>query len=126
MIADSFLVTGGAAGQSGLAYSIRAGTISGTVAAEAVATGDVTRKALSRYEKQWNREFYWQYRMGRSSLQTIAMMKDEEIDKLVHGLSGKTLIYNGSFLKKALFAWAKLALIRPKTLLDLTMNLARG
>ena len=43
MVADSFLVTGGAAGQSGLAYSMRAGTIAGTVAAEAVATGDVTR-----------------------------------------------------------------------------------
>jgi digeranylgeranylglycerophospholipid reductase len=126
MIADSFLVTGGAAGQSGLAYSIRAGTISGTVAAEAVATGDVTRKALSRYEKQWNREFYWQYRMGRSSLQTIAMMKDEEIDKLVQGLSGKTLISDGSFVKKAFFAGTKVALIRPKTLFDLAMNLARG
>ena len=91
-----------------------------------MANGDVTRKALSKYEMQWNREFYWQYRMGRSSLQTIAMMKDEEIDQLVNALSGKTLIYNGSFLKKALFAGAKLALIRPKTLLDLTMNLARG
>ncbi len=126
IVADSFLVTGGAAGQSGLAYSMRAGTIAGMVAADAVANGDVTRKALSKYEMQWNREFYWQYRMGRSSLQTIAMMKDEEIDQLVNALSGKTLIYNGSFLKKALFAGAKLALIRPKTLLDLTMNLARG
>jgi digeranylgeranylglycerophospholipid reductase len=126
IVADSFLVTGGAAGQSGLAYSMRAGTIAGMAAADAVANGDVTRKALSKYEMQWNREFYWQYRMGRSSLQTIAMMKDEEIDQLVNALSGKTLIYNGSFLKKALFAGAKLALIRPKTLLDLTMNLARG
>jgi digeranylgeranylglycerophospholipid reductase len=126
IVADSFLVTGGAAGQSGLAYSMRAGTISGMVAAEAVAMGDVTCKGLSKYEMQWNREYYWQYRMGRSSLQTIAMMKDEEIDQLVHGLSGKTLISDGSFLKKAFFAMSKLALIRPKTLLNLAMNLARG
>jgi digeranylgeranylglycerophospholipid reductase len=126
MVADSFLVTGGAAGQSGLAYSMRAGTICGTVAAEAVARGDVSREALSKYEQQWNREFYWQYRMGRSSLQTLAGMKDEEIERLVHGLSGKVLVSRGSFLKKAAYAGAKVALIRPRTLLDLAVNLARG
>jgi len=37
MVSDSLLVTGGAAGQSGLAYGMRAGSICGTVAAEAVA-----------------------------------------------------------------------------------------
>ena len=126
MVADSFLVTGGAAGQSGLAYSMRAGAICGTVAAEAVARGDVSRKSLSEYEQQWNREFYWQYRMGRSSLQTLAGMKDEEIERLVHGLSGKVLVSQGSFLKKAAYAGAKVALIRPRTLLDLVVNLARG
>lgn len=126
MVADSFLVTGGAAGQSGLAYSMRAGAICGTVAAEAVARGDVSRKSLSGYEQQWNREFYWQYRMGRSSLQTLAGMRDEEIESLVHGLSGKVLVSKGSFLKKAAYSGAKVALIRPRTLLELIANLARG
>ncbi len=124
--ADSFLVTGGAAGQSGLAYSMRAGAICGTVAAKAVARCDVSRKSLSEYEKLWRREFYWQYRMGRSSLQTLAGMKDDEIERLVHGLSGKMLVSKGSFLKKAAYAGAKVALIRPRTLLDLAVNLARG
>ena len=126
MAADSFLVTGGAAGQSGLAYSMRAGVICGTVAAEAVARGDVSRTSLSEYETLWRREFYWQYRMGRSSLQTLASMKDGEIERLVHGLSGKMLISQGSLLKKAAYAGAKVALIRPRTLLDLAINLARG
>jgi digeranylgeranylglycerophospholipid reductase len=126
MATDSFLVTGGAAGESGLAYSMRAGAICGTVAAEAVVIGDVSRKSLSEYETLWRREFYWQYRMGRSSLQTLALMKDEEIERLVHGLSGKMLISKGCFLKKAAYAGAKVALIRPRTLLDLAINLARG
>jgi digeranylgeranylglycerophospholipid reductase len=126
IVADSLMVTGGAAAQSGLAYSMRAGTICGSVAAEAVAAGDVSGKALSRYKKLWKREFYWQYRMGRASLQTLATMKDEEIDRLVSSLSGKTLISPGSFAKKAAYAGAVVALSRPRTVLDLAANLMRG
>jgi digeranylgeranylglycerophospholipid reductase len=130
MTANSLLVTGGAAGQSGLAYSMRAGTICGSVAAQAVgqavAATDFSRKGLLAYEKLWKREFYWQYRMGRASLETLAMMKDEEIDRLVRGLSGKTLISSGSFAKKAAYAGAVVSLYRPKTLLDLALNLMRG
>jgi digeranylgeranylglycerophospholipid reductase len=126
IVADSLMVTGGAAAQSGLAYSMRAGTICGSVAAEAVAARDVSGKALSRYEKLWKREFYWQYRMGRASLQTLAMMKDEEIDRMVRSLSGKTLISPGSFAKKAAYAGAVVALSRPRTALDLAANLMRG
>ena len=124
--ANSLMVTGGAAGQSGLAYSMRAGTICGCVASEAVATGDVSRQGLSQYEKLWKREFYWQYRMGRASLKTLAMMKDEEIDRLVHDLSGKRLISGGSFPTKAGYAAAIVLLLRPKTVLDLAVNLMRG
>jgi digeranylgeranylglycerophospholipid reductase len=124
--ANSLMVTGGAAGQSGLAYSMRAGTICGSVAAKAAATGDVSREGLSQYEKLWKREFYWQYRMGRSSLKTLAMMKDEEIDRLVAGLSGKRLISGGSFPKKAAYGAAMVLLLRPQTVLDLAVNLMRG
>ena len=126
IVADSLMVTGGAAGQSGLAYSMRAGAICGSVAGEAVAAGDVSRGSLSQYETLWKREFYWQYRMGRASLQTLAMMKDEEIDRLVRGLSGKTLISGGSFPKKAAYGAAVVLLSRPKTVLDLAVNLMRG
>lgn len=126
MAADSFMVTGGAAGQSGLVYSMRAGQICGTVAAKAVAAGDVSAKALSEYERIWNSEFYWEYRMGRSALETLRMMKDEEIDRLIRGLSGKRLVSDGSLLKKVSFAAAKVALVRPKTILEIIQNMARG
>ncbi|HPS92712.1 MAG TPA: NAD(P)/FAD-dependent oxidoreductase [Methanothrix sp.] len=126
VVADSLMVTGGAAGQSGLAYGMRAGAICGSVAAEAVLAGDVSRRGLAGYEQHWKREFYWQYRMGRASLQTLSMMKDAEIDRLVHGLSGKRLISDGSFVKKAAFAAGKVLLTRPRTVLDLAVNLMRG
>ncbi len=126
IVADSFMVTGGAAGQSGLAYGMRAGTICGTVAAEATAEGDVSCRSLSDYERQWNSEFFWEYRMGRAALETLQGLKDDEVDRLCRSLSGKTLISDGSFLKKAAYSGAKVALARPSTIFDLVMNLARG
>jgi digeranylgeranylglycerophospholipid reductase len=126
IVADSLMVTGGAAGQSGLAYSMRAGSICGLVAAEASKKLDVSKKSLSRYEKLWKKEFYWQYRMARASLDTLASMKDNEIDRLVAGLSAKNLISCGSFARKAAYASVAVALSRPKTLPDLAANLMRG
>jgi len=126
IVADSLLVTGGAAGQSGLAYGMRSGAICGMAAARAVTAGDVSKKGLSWYEKQWRREFYWQYRMGRASLLTLAGMKDAEIDRLVAGLSGQRLVCSGPLFSKAAFAGAAVARRRPRTLLELAANLMRG
>jgi len=64
--------------------------------------------------------------MGRASLQTLAAMKDPEIDRLVRGLSGKRLISSGSFARKAILAGAATFLSRPRTVLDLARNLMRG
>ena len=47
IVSDGIMVTGGAAGQSGIAYGMRAGEICGTVAAEAVAASNTSRKVLS-------------------------------------------------------------------------------
>jgi digeranylgeranylglycerophospholipid reductase len=126
LVADSLMVTGGAAAQSGLAYSMRAGSICGQVAGSAAAEKTVTKKRLSEYVRLWNREFYWQYRMARASLLTLSDMKDPEIDRLVSSLSGKRLISGGSFARKAIFAGTMIALSRPKTLFDLAANMWRG
>jgi len=126
LVADSLMVTGGAAAQSGLAYSMRAGSICGQVASSASAEKTVTKKRLSEYVRLWNREFYWQYRMGRASLLTLSDMKDPEIDRLVSSLSGKRLISGGSFARKSIFAGTMIALSRPKTLFDLAANMWHG
>jgi digeranylgeranylglycerophospholipid reductase len=126
IVAASLMVTGGAAGQSGLAYGMRAGQICGEMAAEAVLAGDVSKDSLSEYEKRWNSEFYWEYRMGRAALQTLRNMSDSEVDRLVSGLSGKRLVSEGSFLQKSLYAGIRVALARPRTVPELMRNLTRG
>jgi digeranylgeranylglycerophospholipid reductase len=126
IVADSFMVTGGAAGQSGLAYGMRAGQICGEVAARAAAAGDVSRKALFGYERLWKSEFYWEYRLGRAALETLMGLKDREIDRLVRGLSGRYLISGGPLPKKIAHSGAKVALVRPRTILELAWNLAKG
>ncbi len=126
IVSESFMVTGGAAGQSGLAYGMRAGQICGEVAAQAVKAGDTSKEFLAKYEKNWNSEFYWEYRMGRAALQTLKELKDEEVDRLVAGLSGKRLISDGSFYQKSLYAGMKVALARPMTVPELICNLARA
>jgi digeranylgeranylglycerophospholipid reductase len=126
IVSDRFMVTGGAAGQSGLAYSMRAGTICGSVAGKAVAKGDVSRRSLSEYERLWKAEFGWEYRMGRASLETLRNMSDEEIDKLVCSLSGRDLISDGTFCRKATYAGIKIASVQPKVIANLAMNLIKG
>lgn len=126
MVSDGFMVTGGAAGQSGLAYGMRAGTICGTVAGRSAEARDVSREALSEYERLWWSEFGWSYRMGRASLDTLRYMSDEDIDCLVKGLSGKDMITRGSFCRKAIFAGLKTISVQPKAVLGLAINLARG
>lgn len=123
---EAFMVAGGAAGQSGLAYGMRAGQICGEVAAQAVKAEDTSEKFLAEYKKRWNSEFYWEYRMGRAALQTLKDLKDVEVDRLVAGLSGKSLISEGSFFQKSFYAGMKVALARPRTVPELIWNLARG
>ncbi len=126
IVSDSFMVTGGAAAQSGLAYGMRAGRICGEVAAEAVTAGNASAKFLAEYKRRWNSEFYWEYRMGRAALQTLQNMRDDEIDRLVGGLSGKRLVSDGSFLQKSLYAGMRVALARPRTVAELMWNFIRG
>jgi digeranylgeranylglycerophospholipid reductase len=126
IVSDGFMVTGGAAGQSGLAYGMRAGAICGQIAGEALRAGDVSANFLNRYETIWRSEFYWEYRMGRAALVTLMGMKDNEIDKLARSLSGKNLISRGSILKKTFYTGTKLASVKPKILFDLARSLAKG
>lgn len=126
IVSDGFMVVGGAAGQSGLAYSMRAGTICGEVAANAISDGDISNKALARYERLWRSEFYWEYRLGRAALETLRNLNDYGVDRLVQGLSGKVLITGGPLHKKAVHSAMLAASVRPRVLIDLILNLARG
>jgi digeranylgeranylglycerophospholipid reductase len=127
MVADGFMVTGGAAGQSGIGYGMRAGRICGEVAAAAVSEGDVSVKRLREYPKRWKKEFASEYWMGRVGLETLRKMTDQEIDTVVSvfagrdlsGLSGTPVV---QAIKAGLFVayhkpsalWAYRALLRRK------------
>jgi digeranylgeranylglycerophospholipid reductase len=95
LISKGFMVTGGAAGQSGIGYGMRAGQICGEVAADAVSSDDVSTKRLREYPKRWKKEFASEYWMGRIGLELVRKMTDKEIDTLVSVFAG----HNLSFLK---------------------------
>ena len=126
IIADSLMATGAAAGMSGIAYAIRAGTMAGEVAAGAAAAGDVSIRGLSPYVRRWRREFGLEYRMGRASLLTLGRMPEEEIDRLAAGLAKRDLDLSGSFFRKGLSAGTALARARPRTIPALVRSLLQG
>ena len=126
IVADSLMATGAAAGMSGIAYAIRAGTMAGEVAALAVESGDVSIRGLSPYVQRWRREFGLEYRMGRASLLTLGRMADEEIDGLAEGLAKRDLDLSGSFARKGLSVGIALARSRPRTIPPLIRGLLQG
>lgn len=91
LVSDGFMVTGGAAGQSGIGYGMRAGQICGEVAAAAVAEDNVSKQRLKEYQKRWRNEFASEYWMGRIGLELVRKMTDTEIDTVMSVFSGRDL-----------------------------------
>ena len=89
IVSAGIMVTGGAAGQSGIGYGMRAGEICGSVAANAIAASKTSAKVLSEYPRLWGKEFGSEYRLGRSALEALRKMDDAEIDRLVGLFAGE-------------------------------------
>lgn len=126
-ITDGIMVVGGAAGQSGIGYAMRAGQICGDVAADAIGKGDVSKNALSEYRKTWEKEFRAEHYLGRMGLETLRKMTDREIDEMVavfekedmsfiHGSSVEQAMQVFAFMlkKKPSAIWKYRALLRNK------------
>jgi len=104
IVSAGIMVTGGAAGQSGIGYGMRAGEICGSVAANAIAASKTSVKVLSEYPRLWGKEFGSEYRLGRSSLEALRKMDDTEIDRLVGLFAGEDvgqIVGTGSPTSKA-------------------------
>lgn len=113
IVSAGVMVTGGAAGQSGIGYGMRAGEICGSVAAKAItqastlkalAASKASAKVLSEYPRLWGREFGSEYRLGRSALEALRKMDDTEIDRLVGLFAGEDvnqIVGTGSPISKA-------------------------
>ncbi len=93
-VKDNVLIVGDAARQvnaltgGGIDSSMRTGNIAGEVAAEALASGDVSEKRLNEYDKRW-REL-----MGKSldrylkGKKVLIDLSDDDLDKLARSLQG--------------------------------------
>jgi digeranylgeranylglycerophospholipid reductase len=117
-IANGIMVVGGAAGQSGIGYAMRAGQICGDVAADAIRKGDVSRNALSKYRKAWEKEFRAEHYLGRIGLETLRKMTDREIDEMVAVFEKEDLSFiHGSPVEQAIQVFAFMLKKKPSAML---------
>ncbi|MDD4748626.1 MAG: NAD(P)/FAD-dependent oxidoreductase [Methanosarcinaceae archaeon] len=117
-IANGVMVVGGAAGQSGLGYAMRAGQICGDVAAGAVQAGDVSKGALSVYRKLWEKEYKTEHALGRIALETLRKMSDNEIDEMAKLFEKEDLSFiHGSAFEQALQVFMFILKKKPSALL---------
>lgn len=106
-ITDGIMVAGGAAGQSGIGYAMRAGQICGDVAADAIRKGDVSKSALLEYRKTWEKEFKVEHYLGRIGLETLRKMTDREIDEMVKVFEKEDLSFiHGSSVEQVMQVFA--------------------
>ena len=86
-VSDGIMSAGDAAGQpsalagEGIRWAIKAGAMAGRIAGEAAVDGDVSRSALSRYEKEWRREYGSNLRIAAEINRRIAQWSDEKWDR---------------------------------------------
>lgn len=116
-ITDGIMVVGGAAGQSGIGYAMRAGQICGDVAADAIGKGDVSKNALSEYRKTWEKEFRAEHYLGRMGLETLRKMTDREIDEMVAVFEKEDLSFiHGSSVEQAMQIFAFMLKKKPSAI----------
>lgn len=118
-ITNGIMVVGGAAGQSGIGYAMRAGQICGEVAAGAVSKGDVSKNALSEYRKIWEKEFKAEHYVGRIGLETLRKMTDREIDQMAAVFEKEDLSFiHGSSIEQAMHVFAFILKKKPSAILN--------
>ncbi|KKG84058.1 FAD-dependent oxidoreductase [Methanosarcina mazei] len=117
-ITDGIMVVGGAAGQSGIGYAMRAGQICGDVAADAVKKGEVSKSVLSEYRKTWEKEFRAEHYVGRIGLETLRKMTDGEIDEMAEIFENEDLSFiHGSAFEQAMQVFTFMLKKKPSAML---------
>jgi digeranylgeranylglycerophospholipid reductase len=118
-ISSGVMVVGGAAGQSGICYAMRAGQICGDVAADAIKKGDVSKNVLSEYRKTWEKEFKAEHYIGRMGLETLRKMTDREIDEMAAVFEKEDVSFiHGSSIEQAIQAFVFMLKKKPSVLLN--------
>ena len=129
IVSNGIMVTGGAAGQSGIGYGMRAGEICGMVAAKAIASSNTSKNALSEYRRIWGKEFKSEYMLGRSALETLRKLDNKEIDRLTGMFTDVNLTRvtgTGSPMSQAIRVMRFMLRNDPKTTLSLLAPLIKA
>jgi flavin-dependent dehydrogenase len=117
-IGNGIMVVGGAAGQSGIGYAMRAGQICGDVASDSLKKGDVSKNALMSYKKIWEKEFKAEHYIGRIGLETLRKMTDREIDEMVSVFEKEDLSFiHGSSVEQVMQVFAFMLKKKPSAIL---------
>jgi flavin-dependent dehydrogenase len=117
-VTDGIMVTGGAAGQSGIGYAMRSGQICGDVAADAIKKRDVSKSSLLEYRKIWEKEFMAEHYLGRIGLETLRKMTDKEIDEMTRVFENEDLSFiHGSSVQQAMQVFAFMLKKKPSAIL---------
>jgi digeranylgeranylglycerophospholipid reductase len=96
-VVDGFMVVGDAARMidpltgGGIANGCIAGKICGTVAAEAVHSGDVSKEFLQKYEKGWRARLEEKLYRNWLAKEKLVTLSDETFDKVIDALAGVQL-----------------------------------
>ncbi|HYA11350.1 MAG TPA: NAD(P)/FAD-dependent oxidoreductase [Thermoplasmata archaeon] len=96
-VTDGLMLVGDAARMidpltgGGIANGCIAGKICGTVAAEAVAAGDVSKEFLQRYEKGWRARLEEKLYRNWLAKEKLVTLSDETFDKIIDVLAGVRL-----------------------------------
>ena len=96
-VTDGLMLVGDAARMidpltgGGIANGCIAGKICGTVAAEAVHAGDVSREFLQRYEKGWRAQLEEKLYRNWLAKEKLVTLSDETFDKVIDALEGVRL-----------------------------------
>ncbi|MEM2907998.1 MAG: NAD(P)/FAD-dependent oxidoreductase [Candidatus Hadarchaeales archaeon] len=118
--ADGIIAVGSAAGQvypfsgEGLRYALLCGEIAGKVAVDAIAEGDVSRQALSEYERLWRAKLEAGLNAGQLLYDALRTSFDRKMDGLLDAMMGDVQlqrsfvdIFLGINLEASLRLWSK-------------------
>lgn len=119
---DGILAVGDAAGHAsclvgeGIRWAMKAGRMAGAVAARCVGRGDVSRKALMNFEKQWSAAFGRNLRIAYEINKRIARWNDDQWDRRIDLLKALTAEqFDQALQSNFLGSWtAKLAWAHPE------------
>lgn len=97
-VADGLMLVGDAAGQvhpitgGGMGYAIVCGSIAGKVAMECIEKGDVSEKALSKYEVLWREKYGHEFSQMLALRNLLEETDDEVLDELAKVLTGENVV----------------------------------